>query len=150
MSEDSKTNARIYWDDLLAVRGTIHLHFFAPNPSGFETKVTTNLDKSNVYSLTDGSIVPQNLMSNPISCYQIGDYVVVKQNNSYFPGEIIAVIDESAQVKVMTQIGRQYWKWPDKYDVLLYRWCSVMKKIDPTVIVSNRVEGMEYIQQMCV
>ena len=45
----------------------------------------------------------------------------------------------------MTRIGPQYWKWPDKYDVLLYRWCSVMKKIDPTVIVSNRVEGMEYI-----
>ena len=127
--------------------------FFAPNPSGFETKVTTSLDKSNVYSLTDSTIVSQNLMSNPISCYQIGDYVV-KQNNSYFPGEIIAVLDESAQVKVMTQIGPHYWKWPDKYDVLLYRWCSVMKKIDPPVIVSNRVtfgvEEMEYSQQMCV
>ena len=48
----------------------------------------------------------------------------------------------------MTQIGPHYWKWPDKYDVLLYRWCSVMKKIDPPVIVSNRVtfgvEEMEY------
>ena len=127
--------------------------FFFSYPSGFETKVTTSLDKSNVYSLTDSTIVSQNLMSNPISCYQIGDYVV-KQNNSYFPGEIIAVLDESAQVKVMTQIGPHYWKWPDKYDVLLYRWCSVMKKIDPPVIVSNRVtfgvEEMEYSQQMCV
>ena len=98
--------------------------------------------------------VPQFLKtSNPISCYQIGDYVV-KQNNSYFPGEIIAVLDESDQVKVMTQIGTQYWKCSDKYDVLLYRWCNVMKKIDPPVIVSNRVtfgvEDMEYSQQMCV
>ena len=93
-------------------------------------------------------------MSNPNSCYQIDDYVVVKQNNSCFSGEIIAVLDESAKVKVMTQIGSQYQKWPDRYDVLLYKWCNVIKKIDPPVIISNRVtfrvEEMENSQQMSV
>ena len=79
-----------------------------PNLIGIETKVTTNFDKSTVNSLTDISIVPQSLIPNPKSCYQIGDYVVVKYNNSYFPGEIIAVLDESAQVKVMIQSGPQY------------------------------------------
>lgn len=39
----------------------------------------------------------------------------------------------------MTQIGSQYQKWPDRYDVLLYKWCNVIKKIDPPVIISNRV-----------
>ena len=142
-----QTNARMYWDDLLAVRGTIHVHFVAPNPIGIETKVATNDDKSTVHLLTDSSIIPQSLIPNPKSCYQIGDYVVVKY--SYFLGEIIAVLDESAQVKVMIQSGPQYWKWPDRDDVLLYKWCNVIKKIDPLVIVSNRgtfrIEEMEYI-----
>ena len=124
MSEDEiehslkQTNARIYWDDLLAVQGTIHVDFVAPNPIGIETKVTTNDDKSAVHSLTDSSIVPQSLIPNPKSGYQIGDYVVVKYDNSYFPGEIIAVLDESTQVKVMIQSGPQYWKWPNRDDVL--------------------------------
>ena len=92
------------------------MHFVAPNRRGVETKVITNADKSIVYSLTDSGIVPGNLMSNLNSCYQIGDYVVVKYNNSYFPGKIIAVLDESAQVK-----------WPaHRYDVFLYKWCNVI------------------------
>ena len=62
-----QTNARIYWDDLLAVLGTIHEHFVAPNPISIETKVTTNDDKSTVHSLTNSSIVPQSLIPNPKS-----------------------------------------------------------------------------------
>ena len=81
------------------------MHFVAPNPIGIETKHTTNDDLSTVHALTDSSIIPQNLIPNPKSCYQIGDYAVVKFDNRYFPGEIIAVLDESAQVKVMIQRG---------------------------------------------
>ena len=48
----------------------------------------------------------------------------------------------------MIQCGPQYRKWPDRY-VLLYKWCNVIKKIDPPVIVSKRgtfrEEEMEYI-----
>ena len=92
------------------------MHFVAPNRSSVETKVIINVDKSTLYSLTDSGIVPRNLMSNLNFCYPIGDYVVVKYNNSYFPGKIIAVLDESAQVK-----------WPaHRYDVFLYKWCSVI------------------------
>ena len=38
------------------------MHFVAPNPIGIETKVTTNNDKSTVHSLTDSSLIPQNLI----------------------------------------------------------------------------------------
>ena len=93
---------------MLAVRDTIQVHFVAPNPIGIETKVTTNGDKSTVYSLTGSRIVPQNLIPNPKSCYQIGDYVLVKYDNSHFLGKIIAVFDESEQVKAMIQSGLQY------------------------------------------
>ena len=100
---------------------TIHEHFVAPNPIGIETKITTNDDKNTIHSLTETTIVPQSLIPNPKSCNQIGD-VVIKYDNSYFPGEIIAVLDESAQVKVMIQSSPQYWKWLNRDDVLLYKW----------------------------
>ena len=58
------------------------MHFVAPNPICIETKVTINDDKSNVHSLADINIVHQNLIPTPKSCYQIGDYVVVKYDNS--------------------------------------------------------------------
>ena len=73
-----QTNARVYWDDLLAVWGTIHVHFAAPNNFGINTKVTTIDDKSTLDPIAGRSIVPQNLITNPKSCYQIGDFVVVK------------------------------------------------------------------------
>ena len=34
------------------------MRFVAPNPSGVETKLTTNVDKSTVYSFTNSSMVP--------------------------------------------------------------------------------------------
>ena len=83
------------------------MHFVTPNPTDTETTVINNDGKKTIHSLTDCSIVPQNLIPKPKSCYQIGDYVVVKYNNSYFSGEVIAVLDESAQVKVMIQSGQQ-------------------------------------------
>ena len=39
----------------------------------------------------------------------------------------IQSLDESAQVKVMIQSGLQYWKWPDKDDVIMYKWCDVIE-----------------------
>ena len=57
------------------------MHFAAPIPIGIDTKVTTNDDKSTLHSIIDSSIVPQNQIPKPKSCYQIGDYVVVKYNS---------------------------------------------------------------------
>ena len=51
------------------------MHFAAPNPIAIDTKVT-------LYSIINSSIVPQNLIPRPKSCYQIGDYAVFKYNNS--------------------------------------------------------------------
>ena len=67
---------------MLAVWDTIHVHFAAPNPIAIDIKVTTNDDKSSLHSIIDSSIVPQNLIPNPLSCYQVSDYVIVKYNNS--------------------------------------------------------------------
>ena len=39
----------------------------------------------------------------------------------------------------MIQSGPQYWKWPNRDDVILYNWCDVIKKIDPPVIFLTEV-----------
>ena len=64
MSEDEiehslKTNAKIllYWD-LLAVWGTIHSHFAAPNPISIDTMVSTNDQKRTLYSIFGSSSKP--------------------------------------------------------------------------------------------
>ena len=67
-----------------------------------------------------------------------GDFVIVKYDQKFFPGEILANYDESAEVKVMASSGPKFWKWPDRDDILMYQWKDVLKKIDPPVIVSNR------------
>ena len=60
-----------------------HVHFVAPNSTGIENKVTTNDDKDTAHSLTDSSIVSQNLITKSKSFHQIGDSVVVKYDNSW-------------------------------------------------------------------
>ena len=74
---------------MLAVLGTTYLHFAAPNLIAIDSKVPIIDDKSTLHSIIDSSIVPQNLILSPKPCYQIGDYVVVKYNYSYFSGKII-------------------------------------------------------------
>ena len=49
---------------LLAVRGTIHVHFVDPNPLDIETKILNNDDKTTAHSLTDSNIIPQSLIPN--------------------------------------------------------------------------------------
>ena len=49
--------------------------FCCSKPIAIDTKVT-------LYSIINSSIVPQNLIPRPKSCYQIGDYAVFKYNNS--------------------------------------------------------------------
>ena len=41
-------------------------------------------------------------------------------------------------MKVMIQSGPQYWKWSNRDNVILHKWCDVITNIDPPVIVSNR------------
>ena len=58
------------------------MHFAAPISIAIDINLTTNDEKSTHNSIIHSNIVPQNLIPSPKSCYQIGDYVVVKYNNS--------------------------------------------------------------------
>ena len=70
IEHSKKIGERVYWDDLLAAWSTTHVHFAAPNPIAIDTtKVTTNDEKSTLYSIIGSSIIPQNLIPSLKSCY---------------------------------------------------------------------------------
>ena len=48
-------------------------------------------------------------------CFEFifGDYFIVKYEGTYFPCEVLNVLNESANVKVLVPSRPQYWKWPD-------------------------------------
>ena len=70
---------------------------------------------------------------------QSDDFVIVKYDNLYFPVIIVSLNEGGADVKVMTPSRTTYWKWPDKDDIVTYLWHNIIKKINPSIVVSNRV-----------
>lgn len=138
------TGAEKEWENIQGVPGISHVHHIEPHVNGIATKVVTNDDVHTIHSLGNHNVLPKQV---PLKTkYKIGDYVVVKYDSSFFPGEILEVAERDAKVKVMTSSGPHFWKWPDREDVLMYSWSNVIKKINPPVVVSNR--GTYEIQEM--
>ena len=68
----------------------------------------------------------------------VNDWVVVKYENSYFPGIVIESTEQDVKVKVMHQAGPLSWKWPEKDDCIYYVPSDIMKVIEPPMITSTR------------
>jgi hypothetical protein len=60
-----------------------------------------------------------------------GDYVAVEYNGDLFPGKIIELPtnDEPGPSVDCMQKHNKFWRWPEKKDVLLYRWDDIKKAI---------------------
>ena len=59
----------------------------------------------------------------------IGEFVVFKYEDAYFPGKIAKINKAEATVTAMQKCGR-LWKWPDKPDILKYPWASIIGHIN--------------------
>lgn len=78
------------------------------------------------------------------------DYVVVKYDNSYFPGIILDTNQNENdelefKVKVMVRSGLN-WKWPEPDDILWYSEEDVLEKIEEPKRVTKR--GSYYFKEM--
>lgn len=60
------------------------------------------------------------------------DWVVVKYDNDYYPGEVQCVEQNEAKVKVMhcSKSGAYYF-WPTDEDCIMYKAKDIVKKIEP-------------------
>lgn len=69
--------------------------------------------------------------------YPEGAFVVVQYDAEYFPGIVIENVENNLKVKTMTMSGN-FWKWPEKDDILIYDMKDVICKIESPALVSNR------------
>jgi len=65
------------------------------------------------------------------------DFVIIKYENEYFPGVVLEETDEGVKVKAMAMSGN-FWKWPQKDDILVYSVTDVILKIATPAQVTNR------------
>ncbi|KAK9874449.1 hypothetical protein WA026_002788, partial [Henosepilachna vigintioctopunctata] len=69
--------------------------------------------------------------------YPNGDFVVVEYEGEYFPGIVIKKVDDNLKVKTMTMSGN-FWKWPDKDDILVYDMNEIKCKFESPTLISSR------------
>lgn len=69
--------------------------------------------------------------------YPEGAFVVVQYEAEYLPGIVIENVENNLKLKTMTMSGN-FWKWPEKDDILIYDMKDVICKIESPALVSNR------------
>lgn len=62
---------------------------------------------------------------------KVGDWYMVKYENTLYPGVVMLVYDNEFKVKVMTAVGA-YWKWPENVDEIFYKKENMLEKLEPT------------------
>ena len=79
----------------------------------------------------------------------VGDYVIVKYDEEFYPGELIA-LGECAKVRTMIKSGPKYWKWPTREDIVDYEFEKVVKIIKAATVISHRgtfcVPELDYLE----
>ena len=56
----------------------------------------------------------------------VGDYVIVKYDEEFYPSALIA-LGEYTKVCKMIKSGPNYWKWPTREDIVDYEFEKVVK-----------------------
>lgn len=69
--------------------------------------------------------------------YNIGDFVIVKYEDEFFPGVINDTSPTSTLVSVMSMSGSG-WKWPDVEDEIWYTYENVIQLIKPPEVSNSR------------
>ncbi|KAF6216268.1 hypothetical protein GE061_000608 [Apolygus lucorum] len=67
---------------------------------------------------------------------KIGQHCVVKYDGDFYPGVILSVDQDTAKVSTMAK-GLKSWKWPEKVDILDYKWEDVMGNIEEPGCISK-------------
>ena len=68
---------------------------------------------------------------------EVGDWVLVRYDQSVFPGEVKEIEHDEVKVSVMVPSASGF-KWPDKEDAIFYRMVNVIQKLKPPSAKSAR------------
>ncbi|KAK4887128.1 hypothetical protein RN001_003399 [Aquatica leii] len=69
--------------------------------------------------------------------YSKDDFVIVRYDHQYFPGRVLEQCSDGLKVKTMAESGN-FWKWPNKDDILDYVFADVICKIKIPTPVTKR------------
>ena len=76
-------------------------------------------------------------VSASVVAVKIGDFVVIKYDENFYPGVVTRTKKSGAEVSVMAASGTN-WKWPKQEDKLFYYFCDIMMCINEPVPVGKR------------
>lgn len=71
-------------------------------------------------------------------------FVVVHWKGLRFPGLVLSVAEERATVDCMAR-AKKCWKWPQEKDILFYKWCDIVKVIQPPKVVKRILFKVNFI-----
>lgn len=105
-----------------------------------EVEKEANKDKEaekNLELLNSGKKTFEDLLSLDEVKKEIGEYVIFTYEGEYFPGKIISLYEDGAEISAM-QRSLKSWKWPDKPDIHKYDWEDVIGHCKEPKLVSKR------------
>lgn len=76
---------------------------------------------------------------------KVGEYVIFKYQEEYFPGKILSLTDEQAEISAM-QKSPKSWKWPEKMDIGKYDWEDIIGAIDEPKMIFKR--GFSHVKEI--
>ena len=74
----------------------------------------------------------------PQQMKEMSTYVIVRYEESYFPGLVICIKKKTTTVSCMARSGGQHWKWPDVPDIFDYDPANIVEIINTPQIVNSR------------
>lgn len=77
----------------------------------------------------EGSIVHQINTGFTASTIITGEFVIIKYETKFYPGQVTDVDEDGARVKVMEKAGVTTWRWPQVTDEIDYNFKNIMQKI---------------------
>ena len=87
------------WTDINGVPGTLHIHCICAHNNGVNSKMFTNDAMTTFNPLVASSELAKVVVAN-VQQYKKGDYVAVKYDNKYFPGEVLEKLNhQSAKLR---------------------------------------------------
>lgn len=66
----------------------------------------------------------------------INSYCIITYDNTYYPGIILELSDDTAKKKSMKK-SNSYWAWPEVPDIFKYRWKDVIGGIEDPIQISR-------------
>lgn len=86
-----------------------------------------------VTSLPENGL-PKEFEEHPIT---VGSYVIAKYKQRYYPGIVLSIEDTEYELRAMTPVGTNYFKWPNPPDQIWYKKTDIKEAIEAPKLIKR-------------